>query len=286
MESASDITIIEEPNVAYANTTESMPEVPSDLMLAGPAVASFVQLHRDPRTHSVRMLRSELIAKQRHRDGLNQTKRRVEQELAVAEMDCQSIEREIRSAVMKNSANPTASGISDELWDEYESFCKSLEPQSRNTDGWSITCTENHQGSYVHYDPDLILFKQCAEDSEISHDGYRLCNFRSESTTIHASDRITPVEYVVEFWPISYPENEAEIMTWSEQYVSKRNPQHGHITILTFGRSQLSTDWPSKLSVPGRVLPWTCSSHCLITTRVLEVDGCSNTTSTNLARII
>lgn len=106
-----------------------------------------------------------------------------------------------------------AARIHDDLWKEYEAFCESLEPKFGNRGGWSVTCFENHNGSYVEWDPDLELFTQTAEMPLES------CNFRCEATTI---ERMGRTEYVVEFWPLANPEPQTEAArTWEQQYVSK-----------------------------------------------------------------
>jgi hypothetical protein len=222
MEDASDTTESEESDIANANVTKSMSEAHSDHMPAGPvAPRSFVQLYHDPNIYEVQRLQRQLKQNQCRRDGLDQSRRHIEQELAVAQIDCMSKEREVQSVIIDISATRRASGISDELWDEYESFCESLDLKFGSVDGWSISCAENHQGSYVRYDPDLILFKDHAEDTYLHDNSYGSCNFRCEASTTHSSDRMNPMDYVVEFWPVPYPEAGAEIVTWSEQYVSR-----------------------------------------------------------------
>lgn len=67
-------------------------------------------------------------------------------------------------------------GISNELWREYEAFCESLEPSFGSRGGWSVTCYQNHGGSYVGYDPDLDLFMQSAKMP------LGACNFRCEAS--------------------------------------------------------------------------------------------------------
>lgn len=105
-----------------------------------------------------------------------------------------------------------AAGIHDGLWKEYEAFCESLEPKFGNRGGWSVTCFENHNGSYVDWDPNLDLFTQTAEMPLES------CNFRCEATAI---ERMGRMEYVVEFWPLANPEPQTEAArTWEQQYVS------------------------------------------------------------------
>lgn len=106
-------------------------------------------------------------------------------------------------------------GISNQLWAEYEAFCESLEPKFGNRGGWSITCYEDHKGSYLQWDPDLGLFLESAE----MHLGS--CNFRCEATAIKSKES---TEYVVEFWPLASPEPEVgrtgAAKTWKQQYVS------------------------------------------------------------------
>lgn len=102
--------------------------------------------------------------------------------------------------------------IDDGLWKEYEAFCESLEPKFGNRGGWSVTCFENHNGSYANWDPNLDLFMESAEMP------LRSCNFRCEASAVECMGR---TEYVVEFWPLAIPEPRTEIArTWRHQYVS------------------------------------------------------------------
>lgn len=108
-------------------------------------------------------------------------------------------------------------GISNNLWTEYEAFCKSLEPRRQSLRGWSATFLEDHRGSYVGYDPDLELFKELSEMTL----GAR--NFRCEPSTIDSRGRLNSKhskEYVVEFWPLDRPIALNGEKNWGELYVS------------------------------------------------------------------
>lgn len=119
----------------------------------------------------------------------------------------------VRNAGATFSRALGAARIHEELWKEYEAFCESLEPKFGNRGGWSVTCFENHNGSYVEWDPNLDLFTQTAEMP------LENCNFRCEATAI---ERMGRTEYVVEFWPLANPEPRTEAArTWEQQYVSK-----------------------------------------------------------------
>lgn len=122
----------------------------------------------------------------------------------------------VRNADSTFSKARSAAGIHDQLWKEYEAFCQSLEPKFGNRGGWSVTCFENHGGSYVKWDPSLELFIESAEMSLGS------CNFRCEATTV---ERMGRTEYVVEFWPLANLEARSETArTWRQQYVSNGQP--------------------------------------------------------------
>lgn len=106
----------------------------------------------------------------------------------------------------------SAAGIDGRLWDEYEAFCESLEPKFGSRGGWSVTCFDNHNGSYVLHDSDLDLFVESAEMP------LRSGNFRCEATTVKYGGK---TEYVVDFWPLHSLEPRTETATnWEEQYVS------------------------------------------------------------------
>ncbi|KAG8163461.1 hypothetical protein KVR01_006758 [Diaporthe batatas] len=113
-------------------------------------------------------------------------------------------------ACMNFSDTCGAAGISNELWAEYEAFCESLESKLGSRDGWSVTCFQNHNNSYIHWDPDLDLFKETAEMP------LEDCNFRCEASTINKNGS---TEYVVEFWPLFRLEpREGTAKTWEQQY--------------------------------------------------------------------
>lgn len=118
----------------------------------------------------------------------------------------------VRKACTAFSKARSTAGIQPLLWKEYEAFCESLEPKYGNRGGWSVTCFQNHNGSYLQWDPELELFLQSAEMPLGS------CNFRCEATTVKKMGR---TEYVVEFWPLPNPEPCTEsARTWRQQYVS------------------------------------------------------------------
>ncbi|KUI55781.1 hypothetical protein VP1G_03224 [Cytospora mali] len=128
--------------------------------------------------------------------------------------DVRSHQTELRADIAKARSGfcraCAAAGISDELWQEYEAFCESLEPKFGSRGGWSVTCYEDHEGSYVKYDRHLNLFVQSAEMP------LGACNLRCEASVIESYHKR---EYVVEFWPLASPEplTEGET-TWGQQY--------------------------------------------------------------------
>jgi hypothetical protein len=118
------------------------------------------------------------------------------------------------------------SGISQELYNAYQAFCDSLDPEFGQRGGFSITCDADHQGSYPGYDAEFAIFKECVEIP------YTQCNFRCEASKENSRKWILKdektqqrgwvpsIDSVVEFWPIKSPEpmNGTE-STWGEQYV-------------------------------------------------------------------
>jgi hypothetical protein len=140
--------------------------------------------------------------------GLQETKKQIEEELAAMEESLQAAEERQESAENAFKASLEASGLSQELYNAYEEFCESLNMKFGHREGFSITCFEDHEKSYVKYDPDFVLFKQTVE---MPYDG---CNFRCEPTTEWGNP-------IVEFWPIKAPEPlSGTETTWGEQYVS------------------------------------------------------------------
>lgn len=125
-------------------------------------------------------------------------------------------------------------GISDELWAEYEAFCESLEPRFGSRGGWSVTCFEDHEGSYVGYDPDLALLR---ESSEMS---LGACNFRCEASTTTRRNILNNKEHkehVVEFWPLASPAALDGEENWGDLYVSLMPPTTSNLASSTSPRA-------------------------------------------------
>lgn len=136
----------------------------------------------------------------------------IEAELEEVRAQRDTADETVRKAKAAFRKALSASGIRKDLWKEYEAFCESLEPRFGNRGGWCVTCFEDHNGSYVQWDPELDLFVQSAEIPLGS------CNFRCEATKVERTGR---TEYVVEFWPLANPEPRVETArTWRQQYVS------------------------------------------------------------------
>lgn len=147
---------------------------------------------------------------------LKEKKRYIEAELEEVEARRDRADKIVEKARAAFSRSLRKSGFRKGLWTAYEAFCESLEPRFGNRGGWSVTCFENHNGSYIQWDPELELFLQSAEMPLGS------CNFRCEATTVKAMGR---TEYVVEFWPLANPEprtigRKGIAKTWWQQYVS------------------------------------------------------------------
>lgn len=152
--------------------------------------------------------------------GLEEAQIRIVQELQDIEQKLEGMHVALQTAeAKKQSADDTlashfeAAGISRELYDAYEAFCQSLDPAFGQRGGFDITCSGDHKGSYIRYDPELALFKQFVEMP------YSKCNFRSEASveeTGWAKERV----HVVQFWPLKAPEPlHGTAATWGEQYV-------------------------------------------------------------------
>lgn len=151
-----------------------------------------------------------------HEEGraaeLEEKKRYIEAELEEVRARRDRVDEIVRTARRAFSKTRSTAGIHPLLWQQYEAFCESLEPKFGNRGGWSVTCFENHNGSYLNWDPELELFLQSAEMPLGS------CNFRCEATTVKKMGR---TEYVVEFWPLPNPEPCADgARTWRQQHVS------------------------------------------------------------------
>lgn len=146
---------------------------------------------------------------------LERMRQYIEAGLRTAKARQDKIRAAITNSKSRFSKVCAAAGISDELWREYEAFCESLEPPFGSRGGWSVTCFEDHGGSYVKYDPDLELFVESAEVN------LGTCNFRCEASV--ETTRFGKHEYLVEFWPLAIPEPRiGDENTWGEQYVSSQ----------------------------------------------------------------
>jgi len=135
-------------------------------------------------------------------------------ELMRAKKDCQASRKLFNASL-------DAAGVSLQLIDEYQAFCKSLQHKVR-TSGSSIICDKSHCGDYVDYDPEFNHLKDVVGRSYINK------NFRCEaSSTISSgtvgrrSKRTKITEYLVEFFPLYDIEPMTSLeRTWGEQYVS------------------------------------------------------------------
>jgi len=145
--------------------------------------------------------------------SLEETKRRTELKIVELRARIEEFEKLKISKEEKFISILENSGIFRSLYEEYEAFCESLNPLFDQRGGFSVTCHALHNGSYVEYDPEFLIFKECIEMP------YNCCNFRCEAGPEKANG------YEVEFWSIKPPEPlTGEESTWGEQYVRNPNP--------------------------------------------------------------
>lgn len=148
--------------------------------------------------------------------SLEETKSRIELEIVQLRARIEEFEKLKASKEDKFISSLENSGISESLYEEYEAFCESLNPPFGQRGGFSITCHAPHNGSYVKYDPEFLIFKECIEMP------YSHCNFRCEAS-VEGAEKAK--QYVVEFWPIKPPEPlTGKESTWGEQYVRQPSP--------------------------------------------------------------
>ncbi|GAP91890.2 hypothetical protein SAMD00023353_7500070 [Rosellinia necatrix] len=139
---------------------------------------------------------------------LEEMQRGVQRELKEAIAHRESLSKELDADSLDFSQGIVSVGISVNLWNEYLTFCDSMEPEFGSTDGWSLACDGNHGGSYVNYDPGFALFKEYSETS------WEKQNFRCE-----ASGSVD-----VEFWPVLYPSADIkDATTWGDLYPALYN---------------------------------------------------------------
>ena len=102
--------------------------------------------------------------------GLEEQSRRIDEELEEARTEIEKTESVIRKTDRSLLIKLDRTGLSRELYAEVKKFCESLQPKRGMREGFSITCDEDHGGSYVLYDPDFSLFKMHVEFD------YKVCN--------------------------------------------------------------------------------------------------------------
>jgi hypothetical protein len=148
--------------------------------------------------------------------SLEESKSRIDLEIVQLRARIEELE-ELKTSKEDNFISSLEnSGIPQSLYEEYEVFCESLNPQFGQRGGFSVTCHAPHNGSYVEYDPEFLIFKEYIEMP------YNHCNFRCEAS-ITGSEKAK--EYVVEFWPIKPPEPlTGKESTWGKQYVRQLYP--------------------------------------------------------------
>jgi len=115
-------------------------------------------------------------------------KRHIEDQISKANASTKNWIKTKQEAEDEISASLEYSGLSKELYDLYMAFCGSLDPEFGQRGGFSIICNTNHKSSYIKYDPEFAIFKDCIEMP------YDHCNFRCE-----ASVEKDFGDYVVEF---------------------------------------------------------------------------------------
>lgn len=150
---------------------------------------------------------------------LEEAKKAIEEQMLLAERQLEEEESAKDQAVEKLAFALEFSGISEVLWEAYNAFCSSLDPEFGQRGGFSITCDADHEGCYTSYDPQFQIFKESVEGA------YSNCNFRCESFSEPARapgmgywDR-SGTAYIVEFWPLKCPDPlTGTESTWGEQY--------------------------------------------------------------------
>jgi hypothetical protein len=157
---------------------------------------------------------------------LEEAKNKIGLLIKIREAQLQAAETSKEAAEENFETHLEHSGISRELYQAYQAFCDSLDPEFGQRGGFSITCDADHKGLYPEYDPGFLVFKECIETS------YTQCNFRCEASKEYASIRTLDKKtnqmgwqpgwnFVVEFWPIKPPEPlMGTESTWGDQYVS------------------------------------------------------------------
>lgn len=146
---------------------------------------------------------------------LQEAIRRLEAEIPIAQKNLDDTEEIVLNKEKSMFGLLERSGLTPELYEEYKAFCESLQPEFGLRDGFSITCDQPHQGSYILYDPEFAIFKR-----EVELD-YNSFNWRCEASV---SSWFRSTEQVVEFWPLKPREAFGSgNQSWGRLYV-RNNP--------------------------------------------------------------
>lgn len=104
--------------------------------------------------------------------------------------DIENAEQDKQNAQLAVHSDFKRSGISTELYVEYEAFCPSLNPEFGQRGGFSIICHKPHKSQYLSCDPAFEMFTDAVQDEMPYHDR----NIRTEAS---GTD-------VVEFWLLNH----------------------------------------------------------------------------------
>ncbi|KAI1299535.1 hypothetical protein F5Y03DRAFT_365684 [Xylaria venustula] len=177
-------------------------------------VKSFAELQKDSFPSNSFELAQSYEEGRWHMLGLEEMKQELEEKLEEARKKQEDLKSEITGCRDRFCQMVNDGGISMKLWDAYQDFCESMEPEFGSTRGWSITCESDHRGSYVEYDPTFALLKEHSELPWSEH------NFRCEPTIDPTKSTYdSPAREVVEFWPVENIVSGIEIAsTWGDLY--------------------------------------------------------------------
>jgi hypothetical protein len=140
-----DLAADGEPSASEAREDKDIGAVASTAMEKA-LEKSFLELLQDPNVHKLSQFEKDLELEKWRFLGLEEMKRNIDEELTAALERQQSLEENIMTTESDLDAAREASGISKDLWEAYEAFCESMEPQFGSREGWSITCFSDHKG--------------------------------------------------------------------------------------------------------------------------------------------
>ncbi|KAI0967459.1 hypothetical protein F4678DRAFT_445531 [Xylaria arbuscula] len=202
-----------------------------------PQICSFRDLQLSSDRNQVYPLHQQLQPFQSRKEDLVRKRTAINSELIALRKRLKPIDAQIKEREINMRAEREAAGISEELWHEYEAFCKTLQPNGYR-ERQSFEWNESYNDSYIKYDPDWEGF-----------DLHQQKNWRCECVTAYTKGG-TPIGYQVEYCGLLSKLDE----TWEERFpqlydYALRDSRQGSVAALEMlialpdGESECEKGW-------------------------------------------